>query len=210
MRGAGLPDYGGMTYPLFLCCGLLPWQWFSELLTRMVGLFSNHCHLLRQTTVPWPALVASEVLVALFGFCVMAAVFSVFLTVWGYAPQQAFWTLLPFLLLMGLFAIGLGLCLAVVQVFFRDVGLGLPVVLQVWFWATPIVYPVMVLPEQFNFLPMVNVLSAPIQGIQHIFMPEIPAPESMAVVALSVITLGLILLSRYMIHRNWDAMRDEF
>lgn len=210
MRGSGLPDYGPMTYTLFLCSGLIAWQWFSELLTRTVGLFTNYSHLLKRTGVPWQALLASDVVVTFFGFLMIVIAFVVFLLLAGHAPKQNVWAIGPLLLLMAFFAVALGLCLAVVQVFFRDVGLALPVVLQVWFWATPIVYPVVALPAEFSNLLPLNLLSAPIQGLQQVFMPQLPAASPLVLLALGLVTLLLFWGAQKMITRNWDAMRDEF
>jgi lipopolysaccharide transport system permease protein len=210
MRGSGLPDYGPMTYTLFLCSGLIAWQWFSELLTRTTGLFTNYSHLLKRTGVPWQALLASDVLVAFFGFLMIVLAFVVFLLVAGHAPKQNPWVIGPLLILIAFFAVALGLCLSVLQVFFRDIGLALPVVLQFWFWATPIVYPVSALPAELKGLVPMNLIAAPVQGLQQVFIPQFEGPSTGALLALALAALLLFWAGKRMIARNWDAMRDEF
>jgi lipopolysaccharide transport system permease protein len=210
MRGSGLPDYGSATYTVFLCSGLLGWQLFSELLTRITGLFSNYGNLLRRTTVPWPALLASEILVSLVSFVILACVFAVFLAILDFTPGLRISFALIALSLVMTFAIALGLCLSVLQVFFRDVGLALPVILQIWFWATPIVYPMSALPDGAKSLMIANPLSAPIQELQHIFMPALPGGSLPRLIGLAALAVILAWFGYRMIQRNWNAMQDEF
>ena len=210
MRGAGgLPDHGPYTYSMFLCAGLLPWQWFAELLARVVGLFTNYATLLKKTAVPWYALLAVDVLVTGFGMAVQMGLFAAFLLAVGQWPGWSAALYLPLLLAQALLAVGLGLGLAVLQVFFRDVGLAVPLVLQVWFWMTAIVYPLAALPAGAQHLLQWNLMAPLVQGYQDILInPErgVWWTGVGAVVAFSAVAL---LASLQLVHRNRGLIRDE-
>ena len=209
MRGAGLPDHGPYTYSVFLCAGMLTWQWFSELVSRLVGLFTNHASLIKKTTVPWPALLAVDIGVTGFGLAVQMALFAGLLLLVGLWPGwQALW-FLPLLAVQGLLAVGLALGLAVLHVFFRDVGMTVSLVLQVWFWLTPIVYPIEALPAQFHELLRWNLLTPLAEAYQAVVLQAQPAIAWRGVGLVAVVGLVLLLLSVRLVRRNAPLIRDE-
>lgn len=209
MRGAGLPDLGPYTYSIFLCAGLLTWQWFSELLSRMVGLFTNYATLIKKTTVPWYALLAVDLLVTSFGLAVQLGLFSVLLLMVDQWPGWRAALFLPLLAVQAMLAVGLGLGLAVLQVFFRDVGLMVPLVLQVWFWMTPIVYPLAALPADFQPLLRWNLATPLVQGYQNLLLFPDAAVRWHDVAAVFVIALVALLLSLRLMQRNRSLILDE-
>ncbi len=209
MRGGGLPDHGPYTYSIYLCAGLLTWQWFSELLSRVAGLFTNHANLLKKTPVPWYALLAVDLLVTGFGMVVQLGLFALLLVAVGQWPGWAALQYLPLLAVQALLAVGVGLGLGVLQVFFRDVGLALPLVLQVWFWMTAIVYPLAVLPEPVQNLLQWNLMAPIVQGYQNVVIsPESGVPWGSVGVVTLLAALALALSLR-MVRRNRGPIRDE-
>lgn len=209
MRGAGLPDHGPYTYSIYLCAGMLTWQWFSELLSRIVGLFANYAPLIKKTAVPWYALLAVDLLVTSFGLVVQMGLFAVLLGVVDQWPGWRALLFLPLLATQALLAIGLGLGLAVLQVFFRDVGLMIPLLLQVWFWMTPIVYPITALPPVFQSFLQWNIITPLVQGYQSAALLA-DVPVNWAGVAM-VAGVGLLALlgSLRLMKRNLSLIRDE-
>lgn len=209
MRSAGVPDLGPYGYSVFLCAGMLTWQWFGELLSRVAGLFTNHATLIKKTPVPWPALLASDVLVSTFGLAVQLGLFGVLLLVLGLWPGWPAAWFLPLLFTQGLLAVGLGLGLSVLHVFFRDVGMSIPLVLQVWFWLTPIVYPLSAVPPAFQGLLSWNVVTPVVQGYQAIVTQPVPAIDWRGVGLLLVVALLAVAGSLRLMHRNRTLIRDE-
>jgi lipopolysaccharide transport system permease protein len=209
MRGAGLPDHGPYTYAIFLCAGLLTWQWFSDLLSRVVGLFTNHATLLKKTAGPWYALLAVDVLVTGFGMVVQMALFAALLLAVGLWPGWAALQYVPLLLAQGLLAVGLGLGLAVLQVFFRDVGLAVPLVLQIWFWMSAIVYPLSALPAWSQDMLQWNLMMPIVQGFQNVVISPaegVPWARVAGVVAFAAVAR---LFSLRLMQRNRGRIRDE-
>jgi lipopolysaccharide transport system permease protein len=209
MRGAGLPDHGPYTYAIFLCAGMLTWQWFSELLSRLVGLFNNYATLIKKTTVPWYALLAVDLLVTGFGLVVQLGLFSIVLVAVDLWPGWRASLFIPLLFVQALLAVGLGLGLAVLQVFFRDIGMTVPLVLQVWFWMTPIVYPLAALPVEFQGLLRWNLATPIVQGYQNILIHPEAAVSWRGVAVVLAVGMASLLVSLRLMHRNRSLIRDE-
>ncbi|MCQ4314777.1 ABC transporter permease [Stutzerimonas zhaodongensis] len=151
-------------YSIYLCAGILTWGLFAEIVGRGQNVFLEHANLLKKLSFPRLCLPVTVVATALLNFAIIFALFTVFLIISGNFPGLPFIALVPVLAIQVLFAIGLGMVLGVLNVFFRDVGQLFGVVLQFWFWLTPIVYPITILPEGVRPLmaynPMVGLMAA--------------------------------------------------
>ncbi len=151
-------------YSIYLCSGVLTWGLFAEIAGRAQNIFLEHANLLKKLSFPRLCLPTVVVLNALINFTIIFGLFSVFLFISGNFPGWAFLALIPLLGVQIAFAIGLGITLGVLNVFFRDVGHLFGVVMQFWFWLTPIVYSVTILPDSLRpFMalnPMANLMTA--------------------------------------------------
>jgi lipopolysaccharide transport system permease protein len=151
-------------YSVYLCAGILTWGLFSEIISRGQTIFIDHAGLIKKLSFPKICLPIIAVLNAGLNFAIIFGLFTLFLLVTGQFPGIAFVALLPVLAVHVAFAIGLGVTLGVLNVFFRDVGQLMGILLQFWFWFTPIVYPVSVLPEWaqrvISYNPMTGVITA--------------------------------------------------
>jgi lipopolysaccharide transport system permease protein len=131
----------GVPFPLFAYAALVPWTMFAGALTSASGALTSHAALLTKTSFPREILPLTYVVAALVDFVLAAALLALLMLWFGVAPAwTALWAL-PAIAVLVLFLIGLGLLLSAVQVRFRDVALAMPVVVQVWLFATPVIYP---------------------------------------------------------------------
>ncbi|MGV7208633.1 ABC transporter permease [Oxalobacteraceae bacterium A2-2] len=190
-------EYG---YSIYLCAGILSWGLFSEIVTRAQGMFLEQANLLKKISFPRICLPVIVVLNALVNFGIIFGLFTVFLLASGQFPGAVFLLLVPVLALLVLFAIGLGLVLGVLNVFFRDVGQLSGILIQFWFWLTPIVYPASILPPEARPLLDWNPMAAVIQACQAILLhgaePDWNSLLPAAVLALLLCTLGLRLFRK--------------
>ncbi len=151
-------------YSIYLCSGVLTWGLFAEITGRAQNIFLEHANLLKKISFPRLCLPVVVVLNAGLNFAIIFGLFSIFLLVTGNFPGWPFLALIPLLTIQIAFAIGLGITLGVLNVFFRDVGQLFGVVLQFWFWLTPIIYSVTLLPESIrsfmHFNPMADLMAA--------------------------------------------------
>ncbi|MDN6872626.1 ABC transporter permease [Pseudomonas citronellolis] len=159
-----------MAFGVFICSGLLTWGLFSEVIGRSLTMFLDNANLLKKLNFPRICLPVVSVLNALVNFAIIFALFFGFLAITGRLPGIALLAFPVLLLLQLLFACGLGMLLGVLNVFFRDVGQLFGILLQFWFWFTPIVYPTSILPESIRRLIQLNPMTPLIQSYQNLFL----------------------------------------
>jgi len=151
-------------FSIYLCAGVLTWGFFADIVGRAQNVFLGHANLLKKLSFPRLCLPVIVVVNAGINFAIIFGLFSAFLLITGNFPGWAYLALIPLLVIQVAFAIGLGITLGVLNVFFRDVGQLFGVVLQFWFWFTPIIYPVTILPESVRslmaFNPMADLMTA--------------------------------------------------
>ena len=183
-------------YAIYLMAGLLAWSLFSEITSRCLTIFVDNAGLLKKIVFPricLPLIVVGPALVNnLMLFLAMLAIFLLM----GHLPTLELLWLLPLTLVTVAFALGLGLLLGVLNVFVRDVGQVMGIVLQLWFWLTPIVYMPSIVPAQFRtaiaFNPMASIVDAYQQVILYQQSPA--GPGVLWVAGVSVLLLGAALL----------------
>jgi lipopolysaccharide transport system permease protein len=134
-------------YSIYLCAGLLTWNFFSEVIVRGLTVFLDNAALLKKASFPRISLPVVLLLSCTLNFAIIFGVFLIVLTAIGRFPGWAIVALIPLLMVQQAFALGLGTLLGVLNVFFRDVAQLVLVALQLWFWLTPIVYSAAILPD---------------------------------------------------------------
>lgn len=159
-------------YSIYLCAGVITWGLFSEITGRAQNIFLEHANLLKKLSFPRLCLPTVVVLNASLNFAIIFALFTAFLIVSGNFPGWVFVAIVPLLIIQIAFAIGLGITLGVLNVFFRDVGQLFGVILQFWFWLTPIIYPISILPEAAQKLMHLNPMAGLIAGYQAILVND--------------------------------------
>ncbi|HEY6892715.1 MAG TPA: ABC transporter permease [Rhodanobacteraceae bacterium] len=195
-------------YAIFVCCGLLAWGMFSEILTRSQMMFIDNGNLLKKANFPRSCVPAIVVASALTNFTVVYAVFVALLAVSGHWPG---WTILALpvpVLILAVLGLAVGVFLGIVHVFFRDVGQALAIVLQVWFWLTPIVYPPSVLPASYQRWIALNPVTPIAKALQAIFVHR-AWPEWQTLVYPALLAATLMLLSIAAFRRQSPWIVDE-
>lgn len=167
-RVPGVTDALG--YGAFLCAGLFTWAMFTEILQRCVGVFVEQGNLLKKMSFPRATLPAIVVVSASIHFAIVFAILVLLLLATGRFPGWSVLGFLPLLALQQSLALGLGVALGVMNVFFRDVSHVVAIGLQFWFWLTPIIYPAEVLGERARRLLALNPLTGIAVGYQDIVL----------------------------------------
>jgi lipopolysaccharide transport system permease protein len=188
-------------YSIYICAGLLTWGLFAEITGRAQNVFLENANLLKKLSFPRLCLPVMVVLSALLNFAIVFGLFTLFLLATDNFPGLPFLALVPVLAIQVAFAIGLGIIVGVLNVFFRDVGQFFGIVLQFWFWLTPIVYPPTILPEGVRPLMDLNPMALLAHAYQTILVKaEWPDWGSLAPVAIAAAVLcflGLLLFRRH-------------
>ena len=196
------------SYSIYLCAGVLTWGLFTEMVGRSQTMFLDNANLLKKVSFPRITLPIIVVANAGINFVIVFGLFLAFLVVSGNFPGWCVLAILPILALQITFAMGLGMVLGVLNVFFRDVGQFFGIFLQFWFWLTPIVYPATILPEAIkpymNINPMAPVIAAYQRVLVHQQLPLWKTTWLTAVLAILLCLLGLHLFKK-----NVGEMVDE-
>jgi len=197
-----------LAYGIYLCAGLLTWGLFAEILGRSQAVFLEHATLLKKLSFPRICLPAVVVCNALLNFSIIFGLFLGFLLITGNFPGLVVVAMLPVLAIQVLFATALGVILGIFNVFFRDVGQMTGIVLQFWFWFTPIIYPPSILPEGAAQLLELNPMLPIVQAYQGIFV-EAAWPQWHTLWPMALVSLVLSLMALSLFRKRAGEMVDE-
>lgn len=192
---AQLP-HDGVPYPIFYFSALLPWTYFAATLTLSGNSLVNDTNLITKVYFPRLILPASAAIGGLVDFGIGFVLLIGIITYYGAFPdwQILFWPVLVFLLLT--LSLGVGMILAAVNVKYRDVKYVLPFAVQLLLFATPVIYPTSIIPEQYRFLAALNPLSGIIEAFRATLSPVMVIDWQLlgtsAVVTVCIFTLGTI------------------
>jgi lipopolysaccharide transport system permease protein len=195
----GTTDYKA-AYPIYMMSGLAAWGLFSEIINRSLTIFTDNASVLKKISFPriclpiivWGGALVNHVLLLV----AMMVVFIFF----GKLPGAAVLSVALGIVLISLFAFGIGVICGVLNVFSRDVAQVVTVMLQLWFWLTPIVYPANVVPAALAPYLSLNPMVALVQIYQDAFVfdrwPSANGLYLPALLALSLSALAFIFFRR--------------
>ncbi|TFW30731.1 ABC transporter permease [Duganella callida] len=195
-------------YSIYLCAGVLTWNLFAEITSKAQAVFIDNAGLIKKINFPRLCLPIIVIANALLNFAIIFGLFTAFLIVSGNFPGWAFAAMVPVLLVEILLAIGLGMVLAVLNVFFRDVGQFFNIALQFWFWFTPVVYPVAALPEDVRPLLAWNPMAGVITAFQDILVRQ-SLPDWGGLAPALALAIILCLLGMQLFRKRAGEMVDE-
>jgi ABC-type polysaccharide/polyol phosphate export permease len=162
-----LPSWQVPNFPVFILCALLPWNFFNTSLIGAIHSISGNGHLIKKVYFPTEILPISTVMSNLANFLLALPVLFLFMFVFR-VPITANILYLPLIIIVQVvFMLGVALVLATLNVFYRDTSVIMEVLLQAWFFVTPIFYPIEVLPEWTTVLN----LALPVRRLVYILNP---------------------------------------
>ena len=201
VMGAKLPGTTNQyAYSIYLMSGMLAWSLFIEVVTRSLTLFVDNGNLMKKIFFPratLPFIAVGSALVS--NFLLFLATIAIFAIVGHFPTAALLW--LPLLVAINVaFSLGLGLLLGVMNVFVRDIGQVMSVVLQLWFWVTPIVYMPSILPEGFGRIIALNPMYYVVSGFQAVLLfgraPELLPLLWTGLAAVVMLGLGFLIFRR--------------
>ncbi len=199
---------GDFAYSIYLCAGIIAWGLFAEIIQRSQSVFLDNANLLKKLSFPRLTLPVIVVATALLNFSIVFGLFLGFLLITGSFPGIAILAMIPLLAVQLLFAVGIGVTLGVLNVFFRDAGQLSGLLLQFWFWATPVAYPASILPEWLRPWMNLNPMYHLIQGYQNIFVANL-LPDWKNLALLALFSIGLAMYAINLFRRHAGEIVDE-
>ena len=190
-------DYGKERgFVEFLICGFLPWIAFSEASLRCTGVIIENANLVKKLKFPSELFVVSTVLSSFvlqligFGLFILALIFL------GKIDSFLFLFLLPFaFILQILFTIGIGLILSCVNVFFRDVAQIANSLFMIWFYASPVMYPLSMVPEKYRIFLEVNPITHLLEIYRSLILKQ-GFPNWIGVIYVGVLAILLLWIGQ--------------
>lgn len=201
VMGARLPNIDNKAaYAIYLMAGTAAWGLFAEIMNRCTTVFIDYSNTLKKIAFPrlcLPLIVGGS---ALLNHMLLLLAIAVVFLFFGHYPSSA-WLVLPLgILMIVMFAFGLGILLGLMNVFSRDIGQILNIVLQLWFWFTPIVYTADTLPKRFSRVLELNPMT-PIVRIYQNAMLYGKVPEWHSLTIPCMLAGGLFLFSFWIFRR---------
>jgi lipopolysaccharide transport system permease protein len=195
-------------YSIYICSGILTWGLYADIILRSQNMFLDNANLIKKINFPKICLPVTVIGGALVNFSIIFSIFTLFLIVSGDFPGLAYFSLIPVIIIMMILAIGLGIIVGVMNVFFRDVGQFFGIVLQFWFWLTPIIYPSSILPESLRPMINYNPMASIVDACQKVLVSGI-YPDWMALLYPACLGLILCVIGLNLFRKHIGEMVDE-
>jgi lipopolysaccharide transport system permease protein len=181
----------GVPYPLFAFSALLPWAYFSQALARSsVGLVSN-ANLISKVYFPRLILPLAAAATPLVDFCLTFVVLLGLLAWYQVVPTTAIFLLPAFVFMAFLAAVAVSLWLSALNVKYRDVGHLIPFLIQVWMYASPVVYPLSLVPERWRILYGINPMVTVVEGFRWSLLGTPPPDATLAFISSAAVLVTL-------------------
>jgi lipopolysaccharide transport system permease protein len=180
---------GDIPYPVFSYAGLLPWQLFSRTISDATSSLITNQSMITKIYFPRIILPISSGLSGLVDFGIAMIVFFG-LMIFYHIPFTLRLFLLPLLVVFALVtAMSISFWLSALAVRYRDIKFVTPFLVQVWLYATPVIYSVDLIPEQWRWILSLNPMTAVVDGFRWVLYGQMPANSP-----LLLLSVGLVLL----------------
>lgn len=197
-----------LSYGIYLSAGVIFWISFSNTLVGLTQVFLSEKNLLKQAHLPKVLLPIFVVVSETINLLAYLAVFLAFIVAARRVPGAVALYLIPLVAVQYVFVIGLGVILGTLNAFFRDIGHSLGIVLHFWFWLTPIVYPVEILPAWArNFVQTYNPMTPIIEGYHAVLVTH-SIPDFSGVFVVFCIAIALFPLGFFLFRRTAGTIAD--
>lgn len=200
-RFARMPSEG-IPYPVFAYTGLLPWQLFAGGLQRSITSLVSSAPLITKVYFPRLLVPIAATFSATVDFVIAFVVLIAMAFGFGLTPTWRILAMPGFLALVLLAALGVGLWLSALNVRYRDIGHAVPFLVQIWMFASPVVYPASLVPERWRAVYALNPMVGAIEGFRWAVLDK-PAPAA-AIVAVSVAAAAVLLISGLVFFRRME------
>ena len=192
----------GVPYALFAYVGILPWTFFSSAVSNGTGSLVSHAALVTKVFFPREILPLSYVVAAVVDLLI-GSIVLVGLLIFYQVPLSAELLLVfPIVALLGIYALACGLVLSAIQVRLRDVGVALPIALQLLMFGSPVLYPLRVVPHAWRTLYLLNPLAGLIDGFRWSVLGR---PLDLQALGIAAVVTIVALPAAYLVFKYADV-----
>jgi lipopolysaccharide transport system permease protein len=201
-RLAGISS-GSVPYPLFAYAGLLPWTFFSNAVANGGNSLVGSTNLITKVYFPRMFIPAAAVGAGLVDFAIAFGLLIVLMIYYGVSFHLSLLMLPVLIILTTLLALGVGMLMSALNVRFRDIRYALPFMIQVWMFASPVIYPI---PDKWRWVLALNPMTGIIEGFRASLFGH--GFDWLALGLSSAITLGLLVYSAFVFTRMEKSFAD--
>jgi lipopolysaccharide transport system permease protein len=202
---AKLPT-GGIPAPLFYYAGLLAWTFFSQTVNGASQSLIEGSRLITKVYFPRIMIPASAVGYTLLNMLISAALLLILMPYYGIIPSSTILLLPVLILLLIMTSLGIGVLIAALNVKYRDFRYVVPFMLQIWMFATPVVYPASMIPEKWRALASLNPMSGMVNGFRASLLGTTPDWNVIGIGA--AVGIGLFIFGIAYFRHTEDEMAD--
>ena len=190
-------------YSIYLVPGLLAWGAFSAIIMRLNTSFFEKSNLIKKINVPMYTFQISIMLTELFLFIVSMSLGLIFLLLVDHPITMNFLWLIPIMLVQTIFAFAIGVIISLFTPFFKDLKEAIPIVIQLWFWMSPVIYMKEMIADKYPFLLVYNPFFYFLEIYQDIFLYS-KAPQMESIIIIISMT-GISLLIAAILYKKMIA-----
>jgi lipopolysaccharide transport system permease protein len=204
-RLARIPS-DNIPYPLFAYAGLLPWTFFANALTNSGSSLVGNSTLITKVYFPRVIIPGAAVLAGLLDFLIASVLLIPLLIYYRITPTWNLLLLPLFMCLVTFLALGVGMWLAALNVKYRDVRYALPFLVQLWLFASPVIYPISLVPERWRWVVALNPMTGIIEGFRVSLLGGKFDPLTILISA--GLTIAILIISFFAFQRVEDTFAD--
>ena len=199
------------SYVNYLCIGIITWNFLSEFLIKSLNIFRENSNLIKKLNFFKIYLIIANLISSLFNFTLALTIFLVFLIFYQKDFNNInFYLFIIIFLSQIIFIFSLGLCLSLLNVFIPDTEHFFKIFIQIWFWASPIVYPISIIPESVKNIFFINPFYHFLKYYHEIFVfKNIVSINYFDICLLYFYILFFLSISLYLYKKIKDAIVDE-
>jgi lipopolysaccharide transport system permease protein len=197
-------DTGDVPYPIFSYAALVPWTFFATSLSFGTASLVNNMNLVTKIYFPREILPLASVGAAFVDFVISAVILGGMMMVYRVIPGWTSLWVVPLLILQIALTAAVVLLGSAFLVFFRDVRFVVPLLTQIWMYATPIIYPVSLVPEQYRTLYFLNPMASVIDGYRSVLLRN--EPPRVEALALGAVVTVVLLIGGYLFFKRAEPV----
>lgn len=195
------------SYSIYLIPGLLAWMSFSAIIIRLSALFAEKSSFIKKINVPMYTYYLSVLITEFFLFILSISIAITFLFIIKHPVTIIFLWMIPVMLLQTILALSIGVIFSLFVPFVKDLKEAVQVLIQLWFWATPIIYMKEILENKYPIILILNPFAYYVSIYQDIFLFS-TAPDVGDLLMLLTISLLALLVSSYLYKKMLGTIKD--
>ena len=198
----------GIPYSIFAFTALLPWNYFSTSVANATSSLVKDAQFVTKVYFPREILPITYIVAAFFDFAIASTLLAFLMIYYHIALTVNVLYVIPILLVLTCFALAISLLFSATQVRFRDIGMAVPLLLQLWLFATPVIYPLSAVPERWRSFYALNPMVGVIESFRDVVLKG-EAPDVRSLMFSGVVSVILLFVS-YLYFKRVEATMADF